>query len=796
MKIIISIFLFFCITFSQEKYSQIRVELSQNISIKKLASLGLAVDHTSSRKNHFVDFFINSDEMQILENNGIPFSIIIDDWNNFYNERQKSESKEKTLIQYSSEIIKNFRFGSMGGYFTLNEIYAELDSMRKYYPNLISKNDTLGFSVENRPIIGFKITNFSSQHLNKPKAFYNALHHAREPEGMMQLIYFIWYLMENFGIDEESTNILNKRELFFVLCVNPDGYFYNQTKNPNGGGMWRKNRKLNSGTTYGVDLNRNYGFNWGFNDVGSSPNMTSETYRGLSPFSEPETKAIRDFAIKNKFNVAFNTHTYSNLLIYPWGYNDIETVDSILFRSLAQELIKTNRYSYGTGIQTVGYNVNGDADDWLYGDTISKPKVISYTPEIGNHVDLFWPKKERILPLCLENLSMNLKMAHAAGEFINVKLISVDVINDSIKVSILLNNIGAQNISDNFNIKFKNISSIKYITTSDSVISNAKLNKPINLYFKINVDWFKANGHTTKIFFKIDGNDATSFDTISFKLGKPKIIFSDSAENGLVNWIATGDWNTSPIDKYSGLFSFTDSPIGMSQNNFSTSLTLKNYISLTPLQSSSIYFTSELRFFAKWHIEASYDFLKVQISTDSGKTWQSLNGKYTQQASGTAKQVPIYSPGYDGIMHNWVEEVIDLQQFVQKPAIKIRFLMETDAYESYDGFYLDNISILGYEQYVGSVNNLLIPDKITLYQNYPNPWNPKTTIKFYLPNKNNIKLILYDVLGREVKVLTSGEFNKGNHSINLDGKNISSGIYFIRLEAHNYFSTIKTFLSK
>lgn len=209
--------------------------------------------------------------------------------------------------------------------------------------------------------------------------------------------------------------------------------------------MWRKNRRKNPDSiSVGVDLNRNYGYQWGFNDAGSSPNGSSDVYRGTSDFSEPEIQAIRNFCIEKKFSVALNCHTYGNLLIYPWGYSDSDTRDSVFFRSMASDLTAFTQYTYGTGSQTVGYVTNGDSDDWMYGDTLAKPKVFSMTPEIGTFDDGFWPVQARILPLAQENVPANLYLAHAAGQF--VALSSAETAptrtGDTIRITLTLQNKG------------------------------------------------------------------------------------------------------------------------------------------------------------------------------------------------------------------------------------------------------------------------------------------------------------------------------------------------------------------
>src|SRR5258705_319958 len=120
----------------------------------------------------------------------------------------------------------------------------------------------------------------------------DALHHAREPESMQATIWTMLALLERYGTDPLSTYLVNEREIWFVPCVNPDGYVYNESTNPGGGGLWRKNRRANAGGTTGVDLNRNYAFQWGFDNSGSSPTPTDETYRGTAAASEPEVGAL------------------------------------------------------------------------------------------------------------------------------------------------------------------------------------------------------------------------------------------------------------------------------------------------------------------------------------------------------------------------------------------------------------------------------------------------------------------------------------------------------------------------
>ena len=181
----------------------------------------------------------------------------------------------------------------------------ELDDMYLQYPNLISERvDIKDPNYTNSPHIHetyegrflqlVKISDYpETDEDEEPQILYTALHHAREPGSMQQLIYFMWYLLENYDSNESIKQIIDNSELYFVPCVNPDGYIYNETSEPSGGGMWRKNRRDN----HGVDNNRNYSYidnngNEVWNTSGTSSSPNGNTYAGDEPFSEAENRAV------------------------------------------------------------------------------------------------------------------------------------------------------------------------------------------------------------------------------------------------------------------------------------------------------------------------------------------------------------------------------------------------------------------------------------------------------------------------------------------------------------------------
>jgi hypothetical protein len=235
---------------------------------------------------------------------------------------------------------------------------------------------------------------------------------------MMLLAYYMFHLLESYGTDPETTYLVNEREMFFVPVVNPDGYVRNQTTNPAGGGMWRKNRRNNGGGVYGVDLNRNYGYYWGYNNQGSSPTPSSDTYRGPAAFSEPETSAIRAFHQGRTISTAFHYHTYGNYEIHPFGIAATAfppEPDYSLYQFYGSEISFMNGYLVGNSWGTVNYAVNGDAVDWSYGEQVEKNKVFAFTPEVGSQGEGFWPPSTRIVPLAELNRGPNLYWAWIAG---------------------------------------------------------------------------------------------------------------------------------------------------------------------------------------------------------------------------------------------------------------------------------------------------------------------------------------------------------------------------------------------
>lgn len=300
-----------------------------------------------------------------------------------------------------------------GGYKTLTEIYDYLDDMITSHPGIITNRISIGQTIEGRDIYAVKISDNPDIDEDEPELFFHSLIHSHEVITPEVLLYFMDYLTDNYGTDPEVTYIVDNRELWFVLIVNPDGYVYNELTKPNGGGLWSKNRRDNLDGSFGVDLDCNFDYEWGYDIIGSSPSTEDEDYRGVGPFSEPESQAIRDFCVAHDFVITVAYHSYWNWILFPWGYDVNTTPDEGLFWVLADSMSSYNGY---TPKPSTAYVYNGGFNDWSYGEQTIKNKSLSLRIEVGDYENGFWPELESVDTLVAENLGMNLFLCRVAED--------------------------------------------------------------------------------------------------------------------------------------------------------------------------------------------------------------------------------------------------------------------------------------------------------------------------------------------------------------------------------------------
>lgn len=676
---------------SQEKYQLAKVIIPDKLAFEKLTNSGIDLEGAIGKIGDSYEVVVSENDVSLLNQLGFDVFIQIDDLTKFYGQR----------LYVGKYDALGFGYGSMGGYYTYTEILQQLDSMKLLYPSLITTKQVIGTSIEGRSLYVVKISdNPDINEPVEPSVLFTALTHSREPQGMMTVLYYMWWLLQNYGTEPEATYLVNSRQMWFIPVISADGYVYNQSTNPGGGGMWRKNRRNNGDGSFGVDLNRNFGpyAYWNAPNGGSSTTPSSDTYRGTAPFSEPEDATIRDFVAGKNIKACLNYHTYSNLLIYPYGALVRETADSLIYREYAKDMTAFNGYVYGTDQQTVGYATRGNSDDFMYdGDLINNGKIFAMTPEVGSSGDGFWPATSRILPLAQENLHPNKYLSNVVGSYTVLQQRSiVDSSGDGYTergekfyIKFTLRNKGleaAQNVSLQFS------TSNPGIQVPISPINFGNINSLSNKIDSVqcSIAALAQNGTSAKIFAAItEQSGRILYDTIPVLIGKKivKLVFSDSANNGTGNWSLGTSWGLSS-DNHTPPYSFTDSPSGQYSNSTDNIMALNTSLKLSGATDV------KLKFWTKWAVETKWDFATVEASSNGGATWSTLKGKYSKPASGSGVQTSG-TYGYDGTQTTWIEEEMDITQFISTQ-FKFRFRVRSDGSVTADGFYIDDIRLLVY----------------------------------------------------------------------------------------------------
>jgi murein tripeptide amidase MpaA len=270
-------------------------------------------------------------------------------------------------------------------YHNYAEMTAEINQRIAAHPNIMSKR-VIGKSYQGRDIIAVKISDNVATDENEPEVIFTHHQHAREHLTVEMALYLLRELGDDYGTDSRITNAVNGREIWVIPDVNPDGGEYDIASGSYR--SWRKNRQPNSGSSsIGTDLNRNWDFKWGCCN-GSSGSTGSDTYRGTRAESAPEVKVVADFVRsrvvggKQQIRAGIDFHTYSELVLWPYGYTNADTApgmtqdDRNAFAAVGKKMAASNGYTAEQSSDL--YITDGSIDDWLWGDQ----KIFGYTFEM------------------------------------------------------------------------------------------------------------------------------------------------------------------------------------------------------------------------------------------------------------------------------------------------------------------------------------------------------------------------------------------------------------------------------
>jgi hypothetical protein len=657
---------------------------------------------------------------------------------------------------------------TMGGFRTLSEALAYMDTLHALYPDLTTARDSIGYTYQGRAIWMMKISDNPNVDEDEPEFFINGLIHAREPMGMECCLRFMEYLLSNYASDTSVANLVNNREFYFVPIINPDGYEYNRQIAPGGGGMWRKNRH-----GQGIDLNRNWGYMWGYDNNGSSPSPISETYRGASAFSEPETQSLRNFIDSRHFKLIMNFHAYANDFLYPWGYTTIYTPDQDLFRIMSDSIHAINNYATGTPWERL-YLTNGETNDWQYGEQVEKPKMLGTCMEVGNDNDGFWPTPSRIPVIWGEVLPALLYLSRIAAEpYAQVPPRAPilnpigDIFSDTFTVSWqhsdtlnpatsfeLKEYSGLQRLTDDFELNYG------YWSTLGFYLDNTRYHSGGYSLFSGAQDNFDATAIRTNT-INVNAGDTIQFWTwYDIEPGYDYAYVQLSTDGGITFTNLAGNITT------------TANPNGQNHGNGITGSSIDWQLAKFPLDNYvGQNVTLALRYITDAHTlgEGFYvdDFWPVEVfqneiilSSNIPNNYFRVNGRsegnyfYEVRARDAQGQWSVFSNREEAIVHP-----------------------------------------------LSSVDDPALPLSLSLSQNYPNPFNPTTTIAFTLPRRSQVDLAVYNITGARVATLMNTELEQGNYRVSYNGRDeagqvLSSGVYFYRLRVDGRILTKKMIFMK
>jgi carboxypeptidase T len=782
---VLTLLLFFVNVYSQynnvqEKYSQVRINFTSDLDIQRMEQAGLFLDGGIRKANYF-ETWLSESEIAMLKNSGVPYQVTVDDWMAYYTSMQAKNYVSPSIMGNDAYTIWHSIYGTMGGHLKWEEAIAKLDSLRLQYPSLVSVKFSYGNSYENRPLWTIRVTKNPDAPTGRPEIWYNGVTHAREPLGMSNVFYYLYWLLENYNSDPVATYILNNREIYFTPFINPDGYYYNQTTNPNGGGQWRKNRQPYGGST-GTDCNRNFGtYNfWNSTNGGSSTSPSSDTYRGPYPFSAKEDSLYKVFFNSRNFKVGLDYHTYGNYLIKPYAWCDpTPTPDDAIYNEMGADIVADNHFLFGTPYQTVNYYVRGGDLDWCYStdSTGHADHRFVMTPEVGTTG--FWPTQAEIIPLAQTCTYMNIYMALVAGPYSGLKSANFNKTtpyaqNESGTFKVVFRNKGLQNAT---NVKVQLTPLSSYVTVPVQLYTRATLPSRTSdsTTFNFTVSGSCPNNYGIPLRLKIMQNDTvTLYNQLYYVLvGNGTAILRDSAENGFGNWTTSNTWAVTSAQYHSPSNSFTDSPSGNYLANANNSMTLNFPLNVS---ASPVVFMS---FWHRYYTEAGFDYCRVEVSSNNGTNWSEV-------------------ANYNGNFQTWTAQSFDITSYCNgSQNVRIRFRLTADESLQYDGWYVDDIKLTAYQSpLTGIEKGTLTPETYSLEQNYPNPFNPSTTINFSIPKQGFVNLTVFDMLGREVRTLVNSDMTQGNYAVVFESSNLASGIYYYRIKVNEFMSIKKMILVK
>ena len=378
------------------KASLLRVHINSADEVLPLIQLHLDIC-SGSKAEGYVDLLANATQKKQLLDMGYQMEVLIED-----------VSQHNALTDGKGYAL----------YHTYTELRTEMQRLASTYPDICIFWD-IGTTLQGHQMMACKVSDNVGWDEDEPVLFLVGNHHAREPMTVEIVFNDLKWFLENYASDPQVQAAVNGLEMWFVPMCNPDGHTYDGYASSGNEGWWRKNCRdvlsdgfddWGDGNGDGIDLNRNFTYQWGYDDWGSSPDWSDQTYRGASPGSEAETQAVMNLVDQQGGNVGISYHSYGQYIIMPWGYipdypdepyysTFWEIADGI--HDVLQAELGRN-YSEGNSSDLL-YPTNGDMVDWMFGDQT----MYGFCIEVNSAGDGgFYPPDSLIQATCEANFEV------------------------------------------------------------------------------------------------------------------------------------------------------------------------------------------------------------------------------------------------------------------------------------------------------------------------------------------------------------------------------------------------------
>jgi carboxypeptidase T len=353
---------------------------SGRVALTDLIAAPLGLDVWEVKPDHLV---VQAEEAQVARLEAMGFGV------------EQLRSVEPYLSTFATE-------AAVTGYHTAATLEQDLRRLAEEHPEIAEIHE-IGRSVEGRPLWALRI---GERRGSTRKVAFLGCHHAREWISVEVPYLLAEHVLQNSSSDPVQ-RWLQQGEVWVAPMVNPDGHEHTQTP---ANRLWRKNRRRNHDGSIGVDPNRNCGYMWGTLNVSTSSHVPAdETYVGPRAFSEPEVRAVRDLVARELFSGVLTYHSYSQLIMYPWGHTSEpirDVSDRRVVRGLAEDMArligKVHGRTYTAQQSSALYPTAGDTTDWTYGEYDAVSLTVELRPATWEEGGFILPAAE-IQPCWEEN---------------------------------------------------------------------------------------------------------------------------------------------------------------------------------------------------------------------------------------------------------------------------------------------------------------------------------------------------------------------------------------------------------